>query len=79
MPEVNGRTLVMAVQAVDAQVQALSKQIVAAGEDDATDLEDLLLTYMKAADELRTAYEAALKLSSNLPPYARLVHASSSG
>ena len=65
----------MAVQAVDAQVQALLKQIDAASENDATDLEDLPLSYMKAADELRTAYEAALKLSSNLPAYARLVHA----
>ena len=79
MPEVNGRTLVMAVQAVDAQVRTLSRQIDAASEDDdVTDLEDLLLSYMNTAAELRTAYEAALKLTSNLPPYAKLVGASDS-
>ena len=75
MPEVNGRTLMMAVQAVDAKVQELSAQVEQADADEATDLEDSLLSYMKAADDLREAYEAALKLSSNLPPYAKLVRA----
>ena len=80
MPEVNGRTLVMAVQAVDAQVRTLSRQIDAASEDDdVTDLEDLLLSYMNAAAELRTAYEEALKMSSNLPAYAKLVGGSGGG
>jgi len=73
MPEVTGRTLMMAIQAVDAKMQAIETAIDAADEDDQADLEDLLLSYEKAADELRAAYLAALRLSSNLPSYDVLV------
>jgi hypothetical protein len=74
MPQVNGRTLMMAIQAVDEKMNALQAQIDRAGEDDdPTDAEDLLLTYQQAADDLRAAYENARAETSNLPPYARLV------
>jgi len=75
MPEVNGITLAIAVQAVDAKIQALSQEIESASEDEVTDLADLLLSYTKAADNLRDAYLVALKQSSNLPPYGELVTA----
>jgi hypothetical protein len=76
MSDVDGRTLMMAVQAVDAQIRVLSAQIDHAGEDDdVSDLEDALYGYTQAADALRVAYEAAEITSSNLPPYDRLVRA----
>ncbi len=73
MPEINGQSIMMAVQAVDQTIQSLIAQIATAHEDDATDLEDELQSYMSTATDLRIGYEAALKLSSNLPPYATLV------
>lgn len=76
MADLDGRTLMMAVQAVDAQIHSLSAQIDHAGEDDdVIDLEDLLSGYAQAADALRAAYEAAELSSSNLPPYDTLVRA----
>jgi hypothetical protein len=75
MPEVRGPTLMKAIQAVDAKVQSLVATLDAADPDvdDVTDLEDELLGYEKAASELKVAYEAALKMASNLPAYDRLV------
>ena len=75
MPEVRGPTLMKAILAVDAKVQALVAKLDAADPDieDVTDLEDELLGYEKAASELKSAYEAALKMASNLPAYDKLV------
>lgn len=73
MAMISSRTLMMAIQAVDAKVKNLSAQIDQADEDDVSDLEDALLAYTKAADDLRDAYEVALRLSSNLPAYEKLV------
>ena len=74
MADIDGQTLLMAVQAVQAQIHSLEVQIDQAGEDDdVSDQEDLLMGYMRAADTLRVAYEAEELTSSNLPPYDRLV------
>ncbi len=75
MPEVRGPTLMMAIQAIDDKVQALVARLDAADPDidNVTDLEDELLGYEKAASELKVAYEAALKMASNLPAYEKLV------
>ncbi len=76
MPDVNGRTLMMAIQAVDAKMHALQAQIDnAGGDDDISDAEEMLVAYEKAAEDLRAAYEIALVTRSNLPPYAKLVKA----
>ena len=76
MADIDGQTLLMAVQAVQAQIHSLEAQIDQAGEDDdVSDQEDLLMGYMRAADILRVAYEAEELASSNLPPYDRLVPA----
>jgi len=74
MADVDGRTLLMAVQAVQAQIHALEARIVQT-DDDASDQEDLLMGYTQAADALRRAYEAEELISSNLPPYGMLVPA----
>ncbi|AND67849.1 hypothetical protein ATSB10_03950 [Dyella thiooxydans] len=70
MAQVDGQTLLMAVQAVRAQIRLLSEEVNRAGDDDdLTDREDLLAGYVRAADALRVAYEAEERDSSNLPPY----------
>jgi len=74
MADIDGQTLLMAVQAVQAQIHSLEAQIDQAGEDDdVSDQEDLLMGYIQAADTLRVAYEAEELTSSNLPPYDRVV------
>jgi hypothetical protein len=73
MPSIDGNTLMMAIQAVDAKITFLCDQIDTIGEDgDATDYEDELLAYTKAAAALKLSYEEALKSSSNLPIYENL-------
>ncbi|WP_164001634.1 hypothetical protein [Pyxidicoccus caerfyrddinensis] len=73
MPEVSGRTLVMAVQAVDAELRRLEEELERAGDDADPDLQELTLCYSLAADDLQEAYLQALQSASNLPPYERLV------
>lgn len=75
MPEVRGPPLMKAIQAVDDKVQTLVARLDEADPelDDVTDLEDELLGYEKAAAELKVAYEAALRMASNLPAYEKLV------
>jgi len=74
MAQVDGQALLMAVQAVQAQIRLLSEEMdQSAEDDDLTDQEDLLAGYMRAADALRVAYEAEKLVSSNLPPYDSLV------
>ena len=80
MAQVDGQTLLMAVQAVQAQIRLLSEAMDQGGEDDdVTDHEDLLAGYMQAADALRVAYEAEELVSSNLPPYDMLVSMTGGG
>lgn len=70
MPEVSGNTLVMAIQAVDGEIQRLTELT-----DEQRVPEDYLLleAYLKSADELEHAYAEALRHACNLPPYAQLV------
>jgi hypothetical protein len=74
MPFISGSALMMAIQAVDAKINEISKQmaegcdIAGVGETD-----QLLLGYEKALQELQAGYEEALRTSSNLPPYELLV------
>lgn len=63
----------MAIQAVAFKIHALEKEFEAAQGIEARDLEDLLFAYDQTATSLRKAYEDALKVSSNLPPYSELV------
>lgn len=73
MPEVSGRTLVMAIQAVDAELRRLEEELERAGEDADPDLQELALSYSLAAEDLKQAYLQALNSASNLPPYEQLV------
>ncbi|HEY8976656.1 MAG TPA: hypothetical protein VIN75_20745 [Burkholderiaceae bacterium] len=72
MAEVSGNTLLMAVQAVNDAIAMLDERI-RDGSGDPLDDTEMLMSYTRAADELRSAYEVARLTSSNLPPYEDLV------
>ena len=73
MPEVDGNTLVMAIQAVDDKLRALETARELVGAEAAGDYDEELLAFDRAARKLEIAYEQALRSASNLPSYARLV------
>ena len=73
MTELSAQTLMMAVQAVDAEIRGIKES---AGGDIAEiepDLQELLLSYSKAAMELRTSYLRAREAKPGLPRYEDLV------
>ena len=72
MADVSGNTLLMAVQAVNDAIAVLDERI-RDGSRDPLDDTGMLMSYTRAAEELRSAYEVARLTSSNLPPYEALV------
>ena len=72
MADVSGNTLLMAVQAVNEAIAALDESI-RDGSGDPVDDTEMLMSYTRAAEELRSAYEVARLTASNLPPYADLI------
>ena len=72
MPEVSGRALVVAIQAVHKEMRELQAYIASGDGEGQADTQELLVTVEDAARELKTAYEHALRMSSNLPSYERL-------
>lgn len=73
MPEINGLTIMMAIQAVDATIQTIVGALKSQHRDDDGELQLLLLSYEKAAASLKVGYEEAQKNTDNLPVYAVLV------
>lgn len=73
MPNINGRTLALAIQAVDFKIADLEQTIDSLPADEGSELETLLLSYTNAAEALKRAYQEALAESDNLPPYEKLV------
>ena len=74
MADVSGNTLLMAVQAVNDAIAILDERI-RDGSGDPLDDTEMLMSYTRAADELRSAYEVARLTATNLPPYDELVEA----
>lgn len=72
MADVSGNTLLMAVQAVNDAIVQLDASIRDGSGDPLADT-DMLMSYTRAAEELRAAYEVARLTSTNLPPYDELV------
>ncbi|WP_293370191.1 hypothetical protein [Nevskia sp.] len=71
MTEIDEKTLVMAIQAVDAEIRrlrALPDERIVPGD------EVLLVDFENAAEDLEEAYANALQKYANLPPYSQLVH-----
>ena len=74
MADVSDNTLLMAVQAVHDAIMQLDERIRDGSGDPQSDTE-MLMSYTRAAEELRSAYEVARLTSTNLPPYDELVEA----
>jgi hypothetical protein len=72
MADVSGNTLLMAVQAVNDAIAVLDERI-RDGSGDPLDDTEMLMSYTRAAEELRSAYEVARLTATNLPPYDELV------
>lgn len=73
MPNINGRTLALVIQAVDFKMADLERTIDELPFDKGSELESLLLSYTNAAEALKCAYQEALVEVDNLPPYEKLV------
>ena len=73
MAQVSGITLIMAVQAVDAAIGQLTAEVAAEDGEELPDMQELLLSYYKAASELEEAYKEEQAKASNLPAYEKLI------
>jgi hypothetical protein len=71
MPEITTQTLVMAIQAVAAEMRALREDL--ASEDVDPGLEQLYEDFERAADDLEAAYDKEARTVLSLPPYNELV------
>jgi hypothetical protein len=71
MPEINSRTLLIAIRAIAAEIRAL-REALAGGDAEAEDYE-YLEDRLRAAEDLERAYEVAARTEINLPPYDELV------
>jgi hypothetical protein len=71
MPEIATDTLIIAIQAVDAQVRQLRKAV----ERDDAEVEEmqLLESWEDAARDLEKAYDVQAQDVLNLPPYEELL------
>lgn len=67
MPEISNQTLVIAIQAVAAEIRAL-REAVMSGEAEPEE-HQLLEDRMQAAEDLGRAYDLAARTVLNLPPY----------
>lgn len=75
MPEVSTHAIMMAIQAVHAEIiRIVGDQPVAKLDPDD---QELLLSYSRAAEEFKAAYIEARKTQTSLPPYDVLIGASS--
>jgi hypothetical protein len=73
MAELSAQTLVMEVQAVDAEISRIKDSVAGDISELEPDSQELLLSYSLAATELKTAYLDARRSAPGLPPYERLV------
>jgi hypothetical protein len=71
MPEISNQTLVIAIQAVAAEIRAL-REAVMSGEAEPEE-HQLLEDRIQAAEDLERAYDLAARTVLNLPPYDELV------
>ena len=71
MPEIRNRTLLIAIQAVAAQIRVMRADL-ADGDSEAED-HQLLEHNLAAAEDLERAYDIQAQTVLNLPPYSQLV------
>ena len=73
MANISGQTLVVAIQAVEAERRNLEAARETAEGPEAADLDELLFSIDRAASELKDAYSIARIEVGSLPPYSDLV------
>lgn len=71
MPEISTQTLIIAIQAVAAEIRVLRKTVTS-GEAEPEE-HQLLEDRVEAAEDLERAYDLAARTTLNLPPYDELV------
>lgn len=71
MPEIKSRTMLIAIQAVAAQIRTMREEL-ADGDAEPEDYV-LLEQNIEAAEDLERAYDVEAKTVLNLPPYDELV------
>jgi len=67
------QTLMVAIQCVAAEIRVIDQQLKNGEPENAAELEQLLVTFDLAAEDLKNAYEAALNQYGGLPAYEELV------
>jgi hypothetical protein len=72
MAALSARTLLMAVQAVDAEIRRLQASVGGEIARLEPDDQETLLAYSQAAMELKTAYTDARRANPGMPPYEQL-------
>jgi hypothetical protein len=70
MPEISIDTMIVAIQAVAAQVKEL--RVTVARDDAQPEEMKLLEEWIEAAEDLERAYDSAARTVLNLPPYDKL-------
>lgn len=73
MANISAQTLVVAIQAVEAERRNLESARETAEGSEAADLDELLFGIDRAASELKEAYTISRLEYDNLPPYSQLV------
>jgi hypothetical protein len=68
------QTLMVAIQCVAAEIAAMDKQLNEENSENAAELEQLLVSFDLAADDLKAAYQTAQEQFGGLPPYEELVN-----
>lgn len=71
--ELSAQTLVMAVQAVEAEIRRITETVGGEITELEPDDQELLLAFSKAAMELKKAYLDAREFAPGMPPYEQLV------
>lgn len=73
MAELDNITLMMAIQAVNEQINKYEHLLTSETLRDLEDIQSLIFSYEKAAAALKEAYESEWSKGSNLPEYSTLV------
>lgn len=73
MANLDGITLMTAIQAVDKQIEYFENLLGSETLRDPEEIQSLIFSYEQAAEKLKEAYIAERKEGSNLPEYSSLV------
>lgn len=73
MAQLHWKTLVIAIKALDKDLQKLGQECDEYDGPELPDMQGLLLDYTRAAADLKAAYLETYTPNSNLPEYATLV------